>query len=99
MDLRSLWSKYFSEAHLLFFVIDGNDLDRSREVEEVIEGLIGDEDCKGLPMAVLINKCDLFGDSCVDMVIKVKETFNPLFSTIQARESKVFSVSALKGYQ
>ena len=101
LELRRLWPKYFPESHVVFFVIDGSDLTRLDEVGAVIEGIEGDEGCGGLPVAVLINKCDLFVEDEEEeeerAVIKVKETFNPLFSSIEARESKVFTVSALSG--
>jgi len=59
---------------------------------------VGNEDVEGVPVAVLANKQDLINDQFqLDCVIKVKEIFNPLMERIEARESKVFGVSALTG--
>jgi hypothetical protein len=46
-----------------------------------------------VPVAVLANKQDLINDPIINL-ISVKEAFNPL---MEARESKVFGVSALTG--
>lgn len=47
-------------------------------------------------MAVLANKQDLIAEN-IESLVKIKEIFNPLMLKIEARESKVFGVSALKG--
>lgn len=57
---------------------------------------VGNEDVEGVPVAVLANKQDLISDP-IECVIRVKEAFNPLMQKIEARESKVFGVSALTG--
>lgn len=57
---------------------------------------MGNEEVEGVPVAVLANKQDLIIDH-MDTLIRVKETFNPLMERIEARESKVFGVSALTG--
>lgn len=57
---------------------------------------VGNEDVEGVPVAILANKQDLINDQ-LDCVLKVKEIFNPLMERIEARESKVFGVSALTG--
>lgn len=57
---------------------------------------MGNEEVEGVPVAVLANKQDLIYDK-MNNLIKVKETFNPLMERIEAKESKVFGVSALTG--
>ena len=59
---------------------------------------VANEDIEGVPVAVLSNKQDLITD-LEENLIRVKETFNPLMERIEARESKVFGVSALTGYK
>lgn len=54
------------------------------------------EDVEGVPVAVLANKQDLIKDSIAN-IAEIKEIFNPLMSSIEARESKAFGVSALTG--
>lgn len=60
---------------------------------------MSNESAEGVPVAVLANKQDIFADEeTITLAISaVKEAFNPLMPQIEARESKVFSISAQKG--
>jgi hypothetical protein len=58
-----------------------------------LEGLICDHSIEGVPIAILANKQDLTN---ADTSL-IKEAFNPLMPRLEARESKVFSVSAHTG--
>ena len=65
-------------------------------------------------MAILANKLDLQFEHRIEitsrlnnndtmrnydsLLAEIKETFNPLMALIEARESKVFGVSAINGY-
>ena len=62
-----------------------------------LDEFTGNEDSDGVPVAILANKQDLIGSETDNILVNVKELFNPLMSSIEARESKVFAVSALKG--
>lgn len=57
---------------------------------------VGNEEVEGVPVAVLANKQDLISNQ-EDSIIEIKEIFNPMMAKIEARESKVFGVSALSG--
>ncbi len=61
--------------------------------------LLSNESAEGVPVAVLANKQDILSDEdAVTLAISaIKEAFNPLMPQIEARESKVFSISAQKG--
>lgn len=61
-----------------------------------VDEIASNEDVEGVPVAVLANKQDLIEDS-IRNITAVKEIFNPLMSSIEARESKAFGVSALTG--
>lgn len=59
---------------------------------------MGNEAVEGVPVAILANKQDLIADDEREAsLVRIKETFNPIVSRIEARESKVFGVSALEG--
>lgn len=71
--------------------------------------LVKNKDIEGVPMAILANKQDLLlgnSDDDVDLnddarlelkISQLKELFNPLMERVEARESKIFSVSAKTG--
>lgn len=61
--------------------------------------LLSNESAEGVPVAVLANKQDILSDEdAVTLAISaIKEAFNPLMPQIEARESKVFFISAQKG--
>ena len=61
-----------------------------------LDEITSNEAVEGVPVAVLANKQDLIEDSIAN-IAEIKEIFNPLMSSIEARESKAFSVSALTG--
>lgn len=64
-----------------------------------LEEFVGNEEVEGVPVAILANKQDLLdGDEDREAnLLEIKEQFNPIMSQIEARESKVFGVSALEG--
>lgn len=63
-----------------------------------LEEFTCNDDTEGVPVAILANKQDLLEENMkIDILVRIKEIFNPIMSKIEARESKVFGVSALKG--
>lgn len=50
---------------------------------------------EGVPVAILANKQDL--DGLAADIVAIKELFNPVMAHIDARESRVFLVSAVRG--
>lgn len=58
--------------------------------------ITANEDVEGIPVAILANKQDLITDP-ISSLAATKEIFNPLMSSIEARESKAFGVSAVTG--
>lgn len=59
--LRSLWEKYFSEAHGLLYVVDSVDRSRLDESRDVLRGLLHNPDLAGIPVLVFANKQDAPG--------------------------------------
>jgi len=60
-SLRSLWEKYYSEAHALLYVVDACDPLRLDESRDVLRQLLGQPDLAGLPLLVFANKQDAPG--------------------------------------
>mmetsp|Transcript_15626 Transcript_15626/g.30237 ORF Transcript_15626/g.30237 Transcript_15626/m.30237 type:complete len:233 (+) Transcript_15626:391-1089(+) len=57
--LRSIWDKYYSEAHGLVFVLDSADTDRFEEAKAAMESLVDHPELAGVPLLVCANKQDL----------------------------------------
>jgi len=57
--LRSIWDKYYSEAHGLIFVIDSADVDRFEEAKAAMEAIVDHPELAGVPLLVCANKQDL----------------------------------------
>lgn len=59
--LRSIWDKYFAEAHAIIFVIDASEQHRFDEVKSVLNKVMQHKDLQGAPLLVLANKQDAPG--------------------------------------
>jgi len=93
-QLKRIWTKYYTECHSIVFVVDSTDKDRIQEVKETFEGVITDDNVGGVPILMLANKQDVDGALKVH---EIKEIFNPIALNLGARDSKVMSISALRG--
>ena len=60
-SLRSLWERYYGEAHGLLFVVDAADTARLEEAREVLQQLLNNAELAGIPLLVLANKQDAAG--------------------------------------
>ena len=59
-----------------------------------VESVVTNDEIEGVPILMLANKHDVPGALRVE---DIKEIFNPIAMQLGARDSKVISVSALKG--
>jgi ADP-ribosylation factor related protein 1 len=57
--LRSLWDRYYAEAHGMVFVLDANDPDRLDEALRTFEAVRESEELRGIPILIIANKQDL----------------------------------------
>ena len=95
-SLRSLWPRYFDEAHLICFVVDSADAERLEEACSALQ-VIGEElaaKVAGLPILVLANKRDR--DEVLP-VQDIKDQLNPVIEVIDPREGGVLACSGLDG--
>lgn len=57
--LRSIWEKYYEEAHAVIFVVDASLPSRFEESKSALEKVLRHEDLLGAPLLILANKQDL----------------------------------------
>ncbi|KAH3664054.1 hypothetical protein OGAPHI_004768 [Ogataea philodendri] len=95
-SLRELWSEYYANSHAVVFVIDSCDRDRLVECSNVLTGVMSNELMEGLPILMLANKQDREDETKLELV-DIKEIFNPIAETLNARDSRVLPVSAITG--
>lgn len=59
--MRSIWEKYYAEAHGMIFVIDSADVGRFEEARLAFDAVRQHEELSGIPVMLLANKQDLPG--------------------------------------
>ncbi|CAK9318282.1 unnamed protein product [Citrullus colocynthis] len=57
--LRSIWEKYYEEAHAVIYVIDAACPSKFEDSKSALEKVLRHEDLQGAPLLVLANKQDL----------------------------------------
>ncbi|KAL2540140.1 GTP-binding protein 1 [Abeliophyllum distichum] len=57
--LRSIWEKYYEEAHALIYVVDAASPSRFEDSKSALEKVLLHEDLQGAPLLILANKQDL----------------------------------------
>lgn len=67
--LRSIWEKYYGDAHVLVFVVDAAAPERWEEARGVLERALASSELGGAPLLLLVNKKDLAGaEGCAQAV-------------------------------
>jgi GTP-binding protein SAR1 len=57
--VRHLWEDYVCESSAVLFLVDASDSNRLEEAGYELDALIGEKIVADVPVAVLLNKCDL----------------------------------------
>ncbi|KAG4945871.1 hypothetical protein AAZX31_15G099600 [Glycine max] len=57
--LRSIWEKYYEEAHAVIFVVDASCPSRFEDAKSALEKVLRHEDLQGAPLLILANKQDI----------------------------------------
>lgn len=97
-SLRDLWNEYYSQAHVIVFVIDSCDNDRLLECKETLLKIITDDKIEGLPILMLANKQDIQIQINSKLEIaEIKEIFNKIAENLNANDSTVLPISAING--
>jgi ADP-ribosylation factor related protein 1 len=61
ISMRSIWEKYYKEAHGLIFVVDSADPGRFEEARLAFETVRAHEELRDVPVVLIANKIDLPG--------------------------------------
>lgn len=90
--LRTIWDKYYSEAHALVFVVDAANETRLQEAKAAFEEVVNERHLAGVPVLLLANKKDL--KNCVSK-IELEERFH--INSLHAHRCHVQPISAITG--
>lgn len=94
-SLRSLWSRYYQDAHGIIFVVDASAPDRFDEARHALGGLLDHPDLTRVPILLYANKQDLPNAVKPDKIDKILEL--SLVCRAGGRPSRVQPCSALAG--
>ncbi|CAA2997346.1 ADP-ribosylation factor-related 1 [Olea europaea subsp. europaea] len=56
--LRSIWEKYYEEAHAVIYVVDAASPSRFEDSKSALEKVLQHEDLQGAPLLIIANKQD-----------------------------------------
>mmetsp|Transcript_43020 Transcript_43020/g.99878 ORF Transcript_43020/g.99878 Transcript_43020/m.99878 type:complete len:234 (-) Transcript_43020:50-751(-) len=91
--LRSIWDKYYSDAHAIVWVVDSSDPARFAEAKETLAKVTDEPELEGVPLVVFANKCDL------DSALSAEEVQNSILceqrSIQKRRQVRAVSVSGM----
>mmetsp|Transcript_6584 Transcript_6584/g.16695 ORF Transcript_6584/g.16695 Transcript_6584/m.16695 type:complete len:228 (-) Transcript_6584:47-730(-) len=74
--MRSIWEKYYAEAHGMVFVIDSADVGRMEEAKLAFDAVREHEELRGIPVLLLANKQDLPGAMAIEDIAMHFEIHN-----------------------
>lgn len=94
--VRHLWEDYVCESSAVLFLIDAVDSARFEEAGFELDALIGEKIVQDIPVAVLLNKCDL-DEAASTAEICEKIQYEDLRKMQGDDKLAVFRMSVLKG--
>ena len=95
--VRHLWEDYVStQVSAVVFIIDAADNERLEEAGYELDALIGEKLLEGLPIAVLLNKCDLETAMSTSEICQ-RIDYDNLVKTQGAERMSIFRISVLEG--
>jgi len=69
-SLRTIWDKYYTEAHAICFVIDSSARNRFEEAKSTLDSILHNPELYDAPLLVLANKHDLPDASSLTDIIQ-----------------------------
>jgi ADP-ribosylation factor-like protein 3 len=88
--IREYWQNYYAGTDALIYVVDSSDEQRTREIKENLDMLMGEADLAGVPLLVYANKQDLG-----DLALSAEEIMENLqLSEINNRKWNIQACSA-----
>ncbi|XP_078157208.1 GTP-binding protein 1 [Carex rostrata] len=59
VGLRTIWEKYYEEAHAIIYVMDASSPNSFEDAKSALEKVLRHEDLQGAPLLILANKQDV----------------------------------------
>jgi GTP-binding protein SAR1 len=94
--VRYLWQDYVATASAILFLVDASDSDRLEEAGYELEELIGEGVVADLPIALLLNKCDL-PNAMSSSEICQRIQYGDMMQQHGDDKIRVFRISVLQG--
>ena len=91
--LRSIWEKYYAEAHAVVYVVDGSV--ESEDSRDTLQRILSNRDLEGAPVLVMANKIDLADGA--GSTLSISHQFESLLAQQSSITSKVLSACAHSG--
>lgn len=89
VKVRSIWERYYSEAHAVVFVIDSADISRFEEAKLAHDAVVQHEYLANIPVVIFANKQDLPAAlSLSDVALNFENANAP---------TKIFPISSITG--
>lgn len=92
LGLRSIWEKYYDEAHAVIYVVDAACTSRFEDSKSALEKVLQHEDLQGAPVLILANKQDLEEAVSTDELSQYLD-----IKKLDERDYKFQAVSAFDG--
>lgn len=92
LGLRSIWEKYYDEAHAVIYVVDAECTSRFEDSKSALEKVLQHEDLQGAPVLILANKQDLEEAVSTDELSQYLD-----IKKLDERDYKFQAVSAFDG--
>ncbi|KAL2979754.1 hypothetical protein AAZX31_13G190400 [Glycine max] len=88
--LRSIWEKYYEEAHAVIFVVDASCPSRFEDAKSALEKVLRHKDLQGAPLLILANKQDIPEAVSADEL--------PQYLDLKKLDERVFMFEAVSAY-
>lgn len=97
--VRHMWQDYVCECKAVLFVVDAADVERLDEVGYELDALLAEGVLEGLPVALLLNKCDLESAAAMSSDEICRRINYDELVRLQGDEKRmaVFRISVLRG--
>lgn len=88
--LRSIWEKYYDEAHAVIYVVDAASPGRFEESKSALEKVLQHEDLQGAPLLILANKQDLQEAVSIDELAR--------YLDLKKLDERLYTYQAVSGF-
>ncbi|XP_044467463.1 ADP-ribosylation factor-related protein 1 isoform X3 [Mangifera indica] len=94
--LRTIWEKYYEEAHAVVYVIDAACTSRFEDSKSALEKVLRHEDLQGAPLLILANKQRCFNWQDLPDAVSSEELARYL--DLKKLDERVYMFEAVSGY-